>query len=114
MEKVITCVECGLNLNEDGLCEFCIKDTGDVVKTGSLFGDGEVLTTWEREWQDMPEFTQEDKSPLQKIVVNFYSRKDVDDFASLIQQAITEKTNSIRYPKANIKAPKNFIYENES
>lgn len=64
----------------------------------NLFGDptaGNVAT----EWQDMPEFIQPDASGVQQIVVHFMSRGDVERFAELMNQQITEKTKSIWFPE---------------
>ena len=52
------------------------------------------------EWEGMPEFEQEDLSPYQSIHVNFKCREDVEQFASLVGQKLSEKTRSIWYPEA--------------
>lgn len=61
------------------------------------------IPTWqEDEWQDMPEFTQEDLTPGKSIIVHFETKEDMDAFAELTDQKITMKTLSIWYPKAEI------------
>ena len=50
-------------------------------------------------WQGMPTFEQEDKLGIQQIVVHFETREDVAAFAKLVQQPITERTNSLWYPR---------------
>jgi len=53
-------------------------------------------------WSGMPEYANEDLNPVQKLIVNFASHKDVHDFAELIGQPLTEHTRSIWYPQAEI------------
>lgn len=56
-------------------------------------------------WRGMPEFNQPDKTGIQRIVVHFETRADVDDFARRLGQTITEKTRSMWHP---YKAPENL------
>lgn len=56
-------------------------------------------------WEGMPEFVQEEKMGVQQITVHFDTREDVDNFAALIGQKITDKTRSIWHP---YKAPVPF------
>ena len=54
-------------------------------------------------WEDMPEFEQENVG-YQHIMIHFATAEDVDRFAGLIDQKITEKTKYIWFPKVeNIK-----------
>lgn len=50
-------------------------------------------------WQDMPEFTNKDCSPIKKITVNFLTIEDYFEFQKTIGQKLTEKTDSIWHPK---------------
>jgi len=50
------------------------------------------------EYKDMPEYISEDDTAVQKIIVHFLSRGDVEDFAELVKQKLTEKTKSIWFP----------------
>jgi len=52
------------------------------------------------EWKGMPEFGNEDLSPLKQIKVSFKSIEDMNNFSKLIGQIVTENTRSIWYPKA--------------
>ena len=54
------------------------------------------------EWEGMPEFNQEDKTPQKQIIVSFKNEKDMQLFSELIGQKLTNKTRSIWYPKAEI------------
>lgn len=69
-------------------------------KTNNLFviaGLEEEKTPYE--WDDMPEFVQEDNEAYQIINVRFRNAEDVREFANLIGQPnITEKTKSIWHP----------------
>lgn len=50
-------------------------------------------------WQDMPEFVQEKKEPYAKIIFRFESEEDLQDFAKLIGQKLTQKTKSAWHPQ---------------
>jgi len=65
---------------------------------GSLFGDEEVVT-WKQNWKNMPEFIQEDMTPVQQVIVSFETREDVRKFGKLLGQKLTYKTKSIWWPK---------------
>jgi hypothetical protein len=60
------------------------------------------------EWNGMPEFENEDAfGALHTIKVHFAKQEDIDAFARLIEQAVTNKTQFIWYPKQereNLKA----------
>lgn len=53
----------------------------------------------EEEWIGMPEFVQADQKAYKKLVVRFDSPEDLEEFAKLIGQNITEKTKSIWIPE---------------
>lgn len=46
----------------------------------------------------MPEFVQNDARPVQKIVVNFSTPDDVQQFAKLVGYDLTPKSRSIWFP----------------
>ena len=50
----------------------------------------------------MPEFVQEDKTSFRSVIVHFKSQDDVNAFAELIEQKLTEKTKSVWFPEAEI------------
>ena len=76
----------------------------------SLF-DMDELQAWKKEWKDMPEFIQKDLTPIKSIVVHFESLEMMREFAELIKQKITPKTQSLWFPEAEIGryANKRFI-----
>ena len=69
-----------------------------------------VEEDWKKEWQDMPEFIQEDLTPHQQIIISFESDNDVKDFAKLINQKLTYKTKSIWFPETQRGKFKDYSY----
>ena len=73
-----------------------------------------VSKDWEKEWQDMPEFSRFNNEPFQKILVNFRCFDDVQKFGELIDRKLTRKTNSIWFTISDHKTPVGvFIDEKE-
>jgi len=64
----------------------------------NLFEQEEEIRDWHKEWKDMPEFVQEKKEPYAKIIVRFDNEEDLQEFAKLIGQKLTNKTKSIWHP----------------
>jgi hypothetical protein len=52
----------------------------------------------EAEWQGMPGFHQDNQLAWKQLIVNFASLEDLQAFAALLQQSMTEQTRSIWYP----------------
>lgn len=50
----------------------------------------------------MPEFVQNDLTPVKTIYVHFETLQDMAAFAVLVDQPITTNTRSIWYPEAEI------------
>ena len=50
------------------------------------------------EWLDMPEFSNDKDPHYQTIYLHFENEDDVNNFAELIDQNITDKTKSLWYP----------------
>ena len=82
-------------------------------KTQNSLFDVKELNKWQTEWQGMPEFIQEDKQPIQTIVVSFATNEDVQDFAKLIGQKLTYKTKSIWFPAKSRDIVNNKKYVDE-
>lgn len=59
----------------------------------------ELLSDWEKEWQDMPEFVQNDEFAFRSIKIHFQNIEDIQKFAKLINQTIGPKTKYIWYPE---------------
>lgn len=66
------------------------------------------------EWQGMPEFEQEDLTAAFSLKVNFASFEDLQKFAELVGQKLTENTRSIWYPIAEIGHYSDKRYADES
>jgi hypothetical protein len=60
----------------------------------------EANTKPKDEWNGMPEFEQEDKTAARRLIVNFKTESDFQEFAKLIEQDFTDKTKSIWFPAA--------------
>lgn len=54
----------------------------------------------QKEWTGLPEYEQPDMMPERRLIVNFRSDADVQAFAKLIGQDITDKTRSLWHPAA--------------
>lgn len=50
------------------------------------------------DWDNMPEFVQEENEAFAKITVRLRSQEDLDKFIELMDQNVTPKTKSIWYP----------------
>ena len=89
------------------------ENGGDMstTKQENLF---EIKSTYEEEWEGMPEFSHEDKTGVKSIIVHFDSQEDMEGFSKLVEQTITERTQSIWYPKAKIDSYVDKVYIDES
>ena len=62
----------------------------------------ELKNNIDKEWVNMPEFDMKNLEPVKQIIVSFKTYGDMNKFAKLIEQPLTDKTQSVWYPKANI------------
>jgi|GEM_PF-1494603 len=85
----------------------------DLFKKGYL-EDGEIDSLGE-EWKGMPEFKQGDQSPFKTLTIHFKNEEDMDKFAKLINQKITNKTKYAWFPetKAMSTVDKAYVDGNE-
>lgn len=74
----------------------------------------DLLPGWRNIWKGMPAFVQEDLTPFQSLVVHFRSPEDRGAFARLIDRTVTNRTQSVWYPREEIRryANKRFVSEN--
>lgn len=79
-----------------------------------LFEQTKILSFWEKEWKDMPEFIQKDLAPYATIQINFANDEDRLKFFKLVNQKCTSKTLSVWYPKDDREKPSNFLYVDEN
>lgn len=63
-----------------------------------ILGEPEDAINPEDEWQNMPEFVQDDKQPKRTIKVHFETEADVQAFAKCVGQQITDRTKYIWFP----------------
>jgi hypothetical protein len=70
-----------------------------VTDQSALFEKG---ASWEEAWHGMPEFVQEDLTPVKSITVRFRSAAEYREFAGRVEQSLTPNTRSIWYPEAEI------------
>ena len=54
------------------------------------------------EWQGMPDYKNEDLKSFRQIIVHFKTQEDIDAFAELVGQKITERARYMWYPRAEI------------
>jgi hypothetical protein len=62
----------------------------------NLFGDDNF--DWQKEWQGMPEFVQENLQEIHSITVHFVTVEDMKQFSELVGKNITFTTKSMLYP----------------
>lgn len=66
-------------------------------------------------WFGMPEFIQEKQEPYSKIIFRFENAHDLQAFAELIGQKLTNKTKSSWHPfKPHTKEGPKEVYLNEN
>lgn len=80
----------------EGVSEIECDDPAEQLQ---LFDPG---NWWDPFWVGMPEFKQEDLTPMKSILVHFASTSDLEQFASTIGQRLTMNTRSIWFPPAEI------------
>ena len=80
------------------------------MKKDKQKGFFDLPESWEKEWQGMPEFIMEDKTPWKTISLHFRNEKDMKSFAKLVKQRMTTKTKFIWYPKMEIEKLINKLY----
>ncbi len=89
--------------------DFDFKITGfNDAELALIFDDGSG-TDANEEWKGMPEFISEDPC-YRKVVVNFDTPDDVQEFFSLIGQSYTEKTKSVWFPEKEQRDLKDIRY----
>lgn len=58
-----------------------------------------VSKDWQKHWQGMPEFQQQDLKPVKSVTVHLRSLKDITDLSTVLGQKVTADTKSLWYPK---------------
>ena len=63
------------------------------------------------EWVGMPEYENEDMSAVRQIIVSFQNEDDIQAFAKLTGNKITDKTKTIWYPRRDKEVLKDKVYQ---
>ena len=79
----------------------------------SLFESADMETVAEKEWVDMPEYVSEKKKPYTKINVRFRNNEDLKKFAKLIEQNLTDRTQTVWFPKLKFQEVANKVWDDE-
>jgi hypothetical protein len=69
---------------------------------------------WKNHWHGMPEFNQPKSEPFSMIRVRFETKADLQEFAELIGQKLTPKTQSIWHPKLKKSHAQKMRWQNET
>jgi hypothetical protein len=84
------------------------QDKADGLDLQPFWNDGELAiligAAAEPDWHGMPGFAQQDQLGIRSIVVHFKTPEDVDAFATLVGQSISEKTKYLWFPREAPKA----------
>jgi hypothetical protein len=75
---------------------------------------GDAIIDANELWKGMPDFEQEDKEAYQSIHVHFKTKDDVEEFARLVNQTITDKTRFLWFPYIEIERYADKSYSDES
>ena len=71
------------------------------------------VVDYEKEWEGMPEYDNPAKA-YKSIMVHFENEESYREFCELIQQELTDKTNSCWYPEKERRNMKGLAFENQS
>ena len=112
---MIKCIKCQKDFEQDLVNSICTECTSkeeaeNSQSQGSLF---DIPTTWEEEWNSMPEFKQGDLTPHRQIIISFKKEADVVMFAKLIKQNLTPKTKSVWFPKVEFTGVEHLRWDDE-
>jgi hypothetical protein len=105
---VIEDLEAGLDLSNVGISPL---DLAGLMPSPSL-DPTDPANDPNKEWEGMPEFENEPKA-IRTLYIHFATNEDINAFAQLIKQRITDKTKSLWYPfkKDNLHMDKDLRYE---
>jgi hypothetical protein len=68
----------------------------------------------ETEWQEMPDYDNENLNPHRRMIVNFKSDEAAAAFAKLIKQSITDKTRFVWFPAEKNVDQTSKVYKGEA
>jgi len=87
-----------IELRDLKLANYDLQLLGFEQHTLDWFTGGGSMVDANGEWVGMPEFTQEDKTAFRTVKIHFTCQEDVDAFARLLDQKITENTKFLWFP----------------
>tara|TARA_Y100000310_G_scaffold93089_1_gene90667 strand:- start:958 stop:1554 length:597 start_codon:yes stop_codon:yes gene_type:complete len=87
-----------------------LKDIGFKMSELGFFGDKLDIPNSNDMYTGMPEFDNENEI-FKTIYLHFRNQEDVDKFAELIKQNITDKNKSYWYPAAPVELKENTSYD---
>lgn len=104
--------EAGLSMNEMGFYRFPEVDMPSFE--ACYFQPTETVSfEAKKSWDGMPEYDHEDKTAFRSIIVHFKNQENVDKFAELVGQNITDKTRMLWYPEIEIERASDKRYGNK-
>jgi hypothetical protein len=75
------------------------KHNVNTVKDNLFMLAGMEETKTPYDWDDMPEFVQNDKQPYAEMTIRFRSEEDLREFAEMIEQNnLSKRTKALWYP----------------
>lgn len=69
---------------------------------------------WKEEWREMPEYLQKREKAYQEILIRFFTKDEVQDFATLLSCNITPQTKTIVYSALQKDTNQKLRYADES
>ena len=115
--RIAELAEIDMDLLRKGLEEFSMDDFDmelsgySIVELDRLLEQSDFTAANDAlaEWDGMPEFEQ-DKKSFRKIVMHFRNQEDLDEFASIMGQTITDKTKYLWHPAAEDEHARDYRY----
>jgi hypothetical protein len=69
-----------------------------MCEMGYVRDDNQVRLFADDDWAGMPEYAQENQTAWKRLVVNFRSQRDYEDFCRLLGQRLTDRSDSVWFP----------------
>ncbi len=85
----------------------------ETAEMDAIFTQDDPNLDIEKEWNGMPEFTQQDKTAFKSISVHFPDQAAIDKFAKLIDQKITPETKMCWFPQIEIESYADKEYQSD-
>lgn len=74
----------------------------------------DIINNWKEEWKEMPEYISKNLEPYKTVYVHFRCEEDYKNFGKVFNYNITEKTNSLWFPKLEHQELGNIEYIDKS